>query len=437
MQQISKKPNFSLVTSTKSQTLSRSINSRFSTLSKGFTIVELLVVIVVIGILASITMVAYTGITQKATAATLQSDLKNASTLLEMDKTIAGTYPATKEAANGGNGLNPSPGTDLTYTHTGNTDDYSLVASKGNTSYFITSPGKTPTVGTILDATLIIDIEIASGQIADDKATNGTYSPTKEVANGGKGLQPSPGVDLTYTFDDPIGGYTLIASKDGKSYSITSEDPRPVAGTVPEIPASLAVTDPANWLAVGTQVWAKANLNVGTIVAGATEQTNNGGTNIVEKYCYGDTDAGCTNTDSNGTTYGGLYQWNEAMKYVTTEGAQGICPAGSHIPTDNEWKILEMSLSGMSQATADTEGLRGTDEGTKLKSGGSSGLNMPLAGFRYSDGSFLGLSSYAYLWSSSESGGNAWGRYLGSGYATVSRGTGDKAFGFSVRCLGN
>jgi len=407
-------------------------------INKGFTIVELLVVIVVIGILASITMVAYTGITQKATAATLQSDLKNASTLLEMDKTIAGTYPATKEAANGGNGLNPSPGTDLTYTHTGNTDDYSLVASKGNTSYFITSPGKTPTVGTILDATLIIDIEIASGQIADDKATNGTYSPTKEVANGGKGLQPSPGVDLTYTFDDPIGGYTLIASKDGKSYSITSEDPRPVAGTVPEIPASLAVTDPANWLAVGTQVWAKANLNVGTIVAGATEQTNNGGTNIVEKYCYGDTDAGCTNTDSNGIAYGGLYKWDEVMQYAADPNTnnQGICPTGSHIPTDNDWKILEMQL-GMSQATANTGGYRGIDEGTKLKSGGSSGLNMPLAGFRYTDGSFYFLSSFAGLWSSSESGGNAWGRGLGSGYAPVSRNTDVKAYGFSVRCLGN
>ena len=40
-----------------------------------FTIVELLVVIVVIGILASITIVSYRGITTKAAEASLQSDL--------------------------------------------------------------------------------------------------------------------------------------------------------------------------------------------------------------------------------------------------------------------------------------------------------------------------------------------------------------------------
>jgi uncharacterized protein (TIGR02145 family) len=125
------------------------------------------------------------------------------------------------------------------------------------------------------------------------------------------------------------------------------------------------------------------------------------------------------------------------MQYTNTEGAQGICPAGSHIPSDAEWKTLEMSLSGMSQATADTTGWRGTDEGTKLKSGGSSGLNMPLAGFRFTDGSFYNLSSNAYFWSSSESSTSAWFRFLNSGGAAVDRYADDKAFGFSVRCLGN
>lgn len=41
----------------------------------GFTIVELLVVIVVIGILAAITIVAYTGISKQAVISSLQSDL--------------------------------------------------------------------------------------------------------------------------------------------------------------------------------------------------------------------------------------------------------------------------------------------------------------------------------------------------------------------------
>src|SRR5680860_889399 len=183
----------------------------------------------------------------------------------------------------------------------------------------------------------------------------------------------------------------------------------------------------SNWLAVGTQVWAKANLNVGTRIAGVTNQTNNA---ILEKYCYSDTESNCT-------TYGGLYQWNEAMQYVTTQGAQGICPTGSHVPSDNDWKILEMQL-GMTQANADATGWsRGTDQGTQLQPGGSSGLNIPLAGYRATDGTLLNLSAATYLWSSSESSTSAWIRRLNSGTATVYRSTYDKGGGYSVRCVRN
>ena len=44
---------------------------------KGFTIVELLIVIVVIGILAAITIVVYNGIQNRANDAVVQSDLVN------------------------------------------------------------------------------------------------------------------------------------------------------------------------------------------------------------------------------------------------------------------------------------------------------------------------------------------------------------------------
>ncbi|MEI6851087.1 MAG: prepilin-type N-terminal cleavage/methylation domain-containing protein [Candidatus Saccharibacteria bacterium] len=63
--------------------------------SFAFTIVELLVVIVVIGILAAITIVSYTGISQKAMVASLQSDLTNLSKQLKMFQTINGSYPTT------------------------------------------------------------------------------------------------------------------------------------------------------------------------------------------------------------------------------------------------------------------------------------------------------------------------------------------------------
>lgn len=61
--------------------------------SFGFTIVELLVVIVVIGILATITVISYTGISQKATIASITSDLDNAFKQFKLFQVINGGYP--------------------------------------------------------------------------------------------------------------------------------------------------------------------------------------------------------------------------------------------------------------------------------------------------------------------------------------------------------
>jgi len=60
----------------------------------GFTIVELLVVIVVIGILAAITIVSFNGVQNKANDVTVQSDLKNIAKQFELYKLDNGVYPA-------------------------------------------------------------------------------------------------------------------------------------------------------------------------------------------------------------------------------------------------------------------------------------------------------------------------------------------------------
>ena len=78
---------------------------------RGFTIVELLIVIVVIGILAAITIVAYNGIQLRASTAALQTDMKNSANLLANDNTVNNPYPASIAAANNGQGLRSSPGT--------------------------------------------------------------------------------------------------------------------------------------------------------------------------------------------------------------------------------------------------------------------------------------------------------------------------------------
>ena len=61
----------------------------------GFTIVELLVVIVVIAILATITSVAYTGVQERGRDAKRISDLKHLQTAIEHYKLDNGHYPST------------------------------------------------------------------------------------------------------------------------------------------------------------------------------------------------------------------------------------------------------------------------------------------------------------------------------------------------------
>ncbi len=59
----------------------------------GFTIVELLIVIVVIGILAAITIVAYNGIQQRGRDAQRKSDVANIAKALELYYIDNGQYP--------------------------------------------------------------------------------------------------------------------------------------------------------------------------------------------------------------------------------------------------------------------------------------------------------------------------------------------------------
>ena len=71
-------------------------------LKPGFTIVELLVVIVVIGVLAAIVIVSYTGLQNRARQATIQSDLSNNSTKVMINSVSPGRPPSTVEFLSSG-----------------------------------------------------------------------------------------------------------------------------------------------------------------------------------------------------------------------------------------------------------------------------------------------------------------------------------------------
>ena len=93
--------------------------TRSNAIPRGFTIVELLIVIVIIAILAAIVIVSYNGITERAIETSMKSDLRNAADSLEVDKASKGAYPASANEANSGQGLKASNGSTLTYEPSG------------------------------------------------------------------------------------------------------------------------------------------------------------------------------------------------------------------------------------------------------------------------------------------------------------------------------
>lgn len=71
------------------------IKTSNKTTQTGFTIVELLIVVVVIAILAAITIVAYNGVRNSSIASVLQSDLNNAAKQLELKRVSDNSYPSS------------------------------------------------------------------------------------------------------------------------------------------------------------------------------------------------------------------------------------------------------------------------------------------------------------------------------------------------------
>ena len=116
--------------------------------SKGFTIVELLVVIIIIGVLVSITVFAYIGVTSSAKATAIQSDLNAGKIQIKMYLQSNGTYPTGIDGSNcltptGATSicLKPSPGNSYSYKYDNNTNPktFSLKVRNGLLSYIINS----------------------------------------------------------------------------------------------------------------------------------------------------------------------------------------------------------------------------------------------------------------------------------------------------------
>jgi uncharacterized protein (TIGR02145 family) len=197
-----------------------------------------------------------------------------------------------------------------------------------------------------------------------------------------------------------------------------------------------------NTVQIFSQCWMKENLNIGDMINGNVEMSDDG---FIEKYCYNNEPDSCI-------SLGGLHLWDEMMQYITGQGIQGICPPGWHLPTDDEWKVLE-GVTDTHYGVGDPEWdisqyYRGFDAGDRLKAtsgwknagNGSDavGFSSLPGGIRWHDGLnyFHTGGEFGNWWSSSTySNFTSWIRSLGHDSQESHRAPSGKDLGYSVRCL--
>jgi uncharacterized protein (TIGR02145 family) len=213
--------------------------------------------------------------------------------------------------------------------------------------------------------------------------------------------------------------------------------------------------------ACGTQIWACANLNVGTQISTGINQTN------YQKWCYNDLAANCD-------TYGGLYQWGNLMLGASSVdcdpcgpttghgGVKGICPAGYHIPTNSEWNRYEYCAENFIEPKGNTpltifqsavpgdfrgSATRGVGPGDKMKvtisntptwdGTNASGFGALPGGYYHGSNIAMGRAAI-YMTATEYNNDTAWLRNMLTDEARVGHGNIHKFINFggaSVRCL--
>ena len=275
-----------------------------------------------------------------------------------------------------------------------------------------------------------------------------------EVTFSWKGASEEPREDITYTLfvesDDQIDEYPTdklsytLDLEPGKNYSwkvsvkrgeYTFEtDKRSFSTSRYESFTDARDGNTYKTIKIGEQVWLVENL---AYLPTVSPNTDRGGEEI-HYYVYGyeGTDIEEAKATNNYGKHGVLYNYKAAKE---------ACPDGWHLPTDEEWKILEMQL-GMSQADADTEMYRGDIAAKMMSTSGWAGIGTNESGFNALQSGYLdgGSGSYFHIdydanyWTETRvSSAASYMRTIFDGGTAVLRIDFSHSNGLSVRCIKN
>jgi uncharacterized protein (TIGR02145 family) len=130
----------------------------------------------------------------------------------------------------------------------------------------------------------------------------------------------------------------------------------------------------------------------------------------------------------NSTTYGYLYNW---------ETAQKVCPNGWHMPSDNDWKLLEEYLKTTGGEYTHADQMK-SENGWYDNANGknTTGFNaLPSGACLFYDYSYWFMTEKAYFWTSTPEGVDATGRVISYDEEAIESGLYSKNNRLSVRCI--
>ena len=107
------------------------------------------------------------------------------------------------------------------------------------------------------------------------------------------------------------------------------------------------------------------------------------------------------------------------MNDSLSKEAQGICPDGWHVPSDDEWTLLIDNIS-----TSENE-IPNIKDALDLSYGG------------FYNNSYNGLNNSVSFWTSTQTNDNAWKRYFNKSLSKAFRYHEKKSNAISVRCIKN